>query len=772
MDTSYFRAIGEGIIPQLYVELDFPDVTTRKASIIRKHDMLQKCLRGEIPTQQEIIQAQSNLSAAFHQSPVSATKANNIPSPLQNIRLHNKIPSVHGLSFGGQAATIDPEGHIHALTSTSSSTSSSTNSGGSTTSVPTPVVTSPLSTTNEASKIPMSPSSPSTTTDASSSTTSSTTFTPTADGGINIHSKYYRLATADLRDIEAVHNAVKNAGIDFTVPTLLLSECVLVYLEPEESCSIIAWAARTFQHSVFVTYEQIRPHDAFGRVMAKNLEERGYTLRGLHAFPDIPAQTSRYKELGYQACTVIDMNDIYYRILPKQDIARIERLEIFDEIEEWHLMSAHYAIAVAVNDKNSNNNQTSTALLTPSSINSNNQSVPLSAERKGREKTKYIPEENISAKRSNTDAAHTPNSHHHGHPDSITASSSSSSTNSIHVTDMPAPAPKIPRTGSYSSSSSSVTSSTLSTPISSTLRSTMEIPALSHPHPTTSTSALSPIQLAVAVVTAHELEEGVARERRNSIRSMSTSPNPSIGRRSRSRSLSIAADSDMESNSVITGLHDMTNMSLSSAGRHRHHPSSHTITSPSGHSTNSSHSLSTAHNPSSSLEHDHIVVDAHEAIDFHAIAESEEEIDNARYIRNIAGIDNNQHMFLHPLSQTSSLNGANNNNGSRSSSRASNSTTSSHTGTHDVSVSAVTNEGAVGFSATLLSNHSPVVHHQPSNLHIHPSTTNTVTGLYDITSIMESTHPVTLMDSLFPIHKWNDVGTTNHVNHERGRFMM
>jgi tRNA wybutosine-synthesizing protein 4 len=108
---------------------------------------------------------------------------------------------------------------------------------------------------------------------------------------------------------------------------------VLVYLEPEESCAIIAWAARQFTRSVFVTYEQIRPSDAFGIVMARNLAERGYSLRGLHAFPDVAAQVSRYRELGYGACTAADMNEIYYRLLPRADVARIERLELFDETE-------------------------------------------------------------------------------------------------------------------------------------------------------------------------------------------------------------------------------------------------------------------------------------------------------------------------------------------------------------------------------------------------------------------------------------------------------
>ena len=54
-----------------------------------------------------------------------------------------------------------------------------------------------------------------------------------------------------------VRTALRGAGVDLAAPTLLLSECVLVYLEPQESCAIIAWAAQAFAASVFVTYEQV-----------------------------------------------------------------------------------------------------------------------------------------------------------------------------------------------------------------------------------------------------------------------------------------------------------------------------------------------------------------------------------------------------------------------------------------------------------------------------------------------------------------------------------
>ena len=85
------------------------------------------------------------------------------------------------------------------------------------------------------------------------------TFTKTSNGGCDVTGAGgYRLITADLRDITGLRALVAAAGIDVNVPTLLLSECVLVYLEPEDSCAIIAWAAREFKRSVFMTYEQVR----------------------------------------------------------------------------------------------------------------------------------------------------------------------------------------------------------------------------------------------------------------------------------------------------------------------------------------------------------------------------------------------------------------------------------------------------------------------------------------------------------------------------------
>lgn len=42
------------------------------------------------------------------------------------------------------------------------------------------------------------------------------------------------------------------------LPTLLITECVLVYMSPEQSANLIKWAASSFGTAMFINYEQVR----------------------------------------------------------------------------------------------------------------------------------------------------------------------------------------------------------------------------------------------------------------------------------------------------------------------------------------------------------------------------------------------------------------------------------------------------------------------------------------------------------------------------------
>lgn len=54
----------------------------------------------------------------------------------------------------------------------------------------------------------------------------------------------YKLVAADLRDSAGLEDALATAGVDFAAPTILLAECVLVYMEPAESAALL----QVFQH--------------------------------------------------------------------------------------------------------------------------------------------------------------------------------------------------------------------------------------------------------------------------------------------------------------------------------------------------------------------------------------------------------------------------------------------------------------------------------------------------------------------------------------------
>ena len=44
----------------------------------------------------------------------------------------------------------------------------------------------------------------------------------------------------------------------FSLPTVFITECVLVYMEPEHSAAIINWAGSNFKTALFINYEQVK----------------------------------------------------------------------------------------------------------------------------------------------------------------------------------------------------------------------------------------------------------------------------------------------------------------------------------------------------------------------------------------------------------------------------------------------------------------------------------------------------------------------------------
>jgi tRNA wybutosine-synthesizing protein 4 len=168
-----------------------------------------------------------------------------------------------------------------------------------------------------------------------------------------IESDRYSLLCGDLCDIAAVKTKFQKHKLSFDLPTLFLAECVFTYMTNADSDRIIYWAASApFPTCSFVVYEQIKPDDAFGRTMRANLHARGSDLLGIHGYPDVLSQEQRFRKLGFATVNIRTMLDVYLADLPKEERARIDSLEEFDEHEEWREKCGHYILSYASTSKN------------------------------------------------------------------------------------------------------------------------------------------------------------------------------------------------------------------------------------------------------------------------------------------------------------------------------------------------------------------------------------------------------------------------------------
>ncbi|CAK9004809.1 unnamed protein product [Durusdinium trenchii] len=150
---------------------------------------------------------------------------------------------------------------------------------------------------------------------------------------------------ADLRDTSEVEASLRCAGVDFMVPTLLIAEVVLAYMENSEGDELIAWVAKAFRNCLFGVYEQIGPHDSFGRFMRKHFSQRQCPLRALLANPDLECQKIRFR--AFDRVDAADMMSIL-AAAPVDELKRAFQLEAFDEFEEFHLKCVHYFCLAAI----------------------------------------------------------------------------------------------------------------------------------------------------------------------------------------------------------------------------------------------------------------------------------------------------------------------------------------------------------------------------------------------------------------------------------------
>lgn len=140
--------------------------------------------------------------------------------------------------------------------------------------------------------------------------------------------------------------------LDFSLPTLFITECVLVYMQNEHSNKLLSYLSENFKLCSFVSYEQVNLDDKFGEIMLANMELRSCKLLGIEACHSIDSQLNRFINNGFSlnACQVITMTDYYKNKMSQRERERIEAIEFLDENELLFQLMDHYCVCIAANN--------------------------------------------------------------------------------------------------------------------------------------------------------------------------------------------------------------------------------------------------------------------------------------------------------------------------------------------------------------------------------------------------------------------------------------
>jgi len=169
---------------------------------------------------------------------------------------------------------------------------------------------------------------------------------PLQNDGHLLDSKRYAIIGADLRDLPELEEKLKKCNMNPQLPTLLITECVLVYMTPEQSANLLKWAASSFDTAMFINYEQVNMDDRFGQIMIENLRRRQCDLAGVETCKSLESQKERLLSNGWETASAVDMMELYSR-LPQAEVSRIESLEFLDEMELLEQLMQHYCLCWA-----------------------------------------------------------------------------------------------------------------------------------------------------------------------------------------------------------------------------------------------------------------------------------------------------------------------------------------------------------------------------------------------------------------------------------------
>ena len=164
------------------------------------------------------------------------------------------------------------------------------------------------------------------------------------------------LVSHDLREDTRVliDDALVPLGLERTCPTLVIMECVQMYLPVDAVDSILAsFLSSSLSDCHFCTYEPILRDDSFGSVMERNLTKARLILPDacLVQRRTTAAVLQAMQRAGAKRTVGCDMLHAYDDVMTPAQRATASKCEFLDELEEWTLIMRHYCLLVASNNE-------------------------------------------------------------------------------------------------------------------------------------------------------------------------------------------------------------------------------------------------------------------------------------------------------------------------------------------------------------------------------------------------------------------------------------
>lgn len=172
--------------------------------------------------------------------------------------------------------------------------------------------------------------------------------------GIFIRTSKYASMGCDLTNhdlyCQQLDSFKANSG---TTTNIFIAEVSLAYMTPETANPIITTSS-IFSNSHFLILEQLMPageNHPFAKRMINHFKKMEAPLRCVHSYPSIPDQITRFKHLGYKYVNAKDLLGCW-GLVPSDIKLKVQKVEAFDEWEEFIFFGQHYINLHATNQEN------------------------------------------------------------------------------------------------------------------------------------------------------------------------------------------------------------------------------------------------------------------------------------------------------------------------------------------------------------------------------------------------------------------------------------